>query len=163
MQRKYWPSLSFHRILIWHFVQLKISIKWNVLKNEHLDLYISITRALYYNELLEKYGEGTLLMELNRLRVMCTEICKILNSIAPSYMQNLLFTNQSRYSSRQPLNKHFPRVNQTTYGLNSFRYAGAKLWNNLPEDNGSSENLTTFKQLIKTWNGTTCRCNFCNW
>ena len=85
-----------------------------------------------YNELLEKYGAGTL--ELNRLRVMCTEIYKVLNGIAPSYMQSLFVMNQSRYSSRRPLNLHLPRVNQTTYGLNSFRYEGAKLWNSLPED-----------------------------
>ena len=114
-----------------------------------------------YNELLEKHGAGKL--ELNHFRVMCTEIYKILNGIAPSYMQDLFVMNQSRYSSRRPLNLHLPRVNQTTYGLNSFRYAGAKLWNSLSEDIKSLENLTSFKRLIKTWNGTTCRCNFCNW
>ena len=94
---------------------------------------------------------------------MCTEIYKILNGIAPSCMQNLSVMNQSRYSSRRPLNLHLPRVNQTAHGLNSLRYARAKLWNSLPEDIKSSENLTTFKRLIKTWNGTTCRCNFCKW
>ena len=83
-------------------------------------------------ELLEKYGAGTL--ELNRLRVMCTDIYKILNGIAPSYMQNLFVMNQSRCSSRRPLNLHLPRVNQATYDLNSFIYEEAKLWNSLPED-----------------------------
>ena len=114
-----------------------------------------------YTELLEEYGAGTL--ELNRLRVTCTEIYKTLNGIAPSHMQNLFVMNQSQYSSRQPLNLHLLRVNQTTYGLNSFRYAEVKLWNSLPEDIKSSENLTTFKQLVKTWNGITSRCNLCNW
>ena len=85
-----------------------------------------------YNELLEKYGAGTL--ELNCLCVMCAEIYKILNGIAPSYMQSPFVMNQSQYSSRQPLNLYLPRVNQTTYGLNSFRCEGAKLWNSLPED-----------------------------
>ena len=47
---------------------------------------------------------GTL--ELNRLHVMCTEIYKILNGIASSYMQSLFVMNQSRYSSRRPLNCH---------------------------------------------------------
>ena len=78
-------------------------------------------------------------------------------------MQSLFVMNQSRYSSRRPQNLHLPRVNQTSYGLNSFRYEGAKLWNSLPEDIKSSENLITYKRLIKTWNGTTCRCSFCNW
>ena len=51
-----------------------------------------------YNESLEKYGAGTL--ELNRLHVMCTDIYKTLNGIAPSYMQSRFVMNQSRYSSR---------------------------------------------------------------
>ena len=85
-----------------------------------------------YNELLERYGAGTL--ELNRLRVMYTEIYKILNGIAPSCMQSLFVLNQSRYSSGRPLDLRIPRVNQTTYGLNSFRYEGAELWNSLPDD-----------------------------
>ena len=114
-----------------------------------------------YNELLEKYGAG--ILELNRLPVMCTEIYKILNGIAPSYMQSLFVMNQSHYSSRRPLSLHLPMVNQTTYGLNSFRHEGDKLWNSLPEDIKSSANLITFKRLIKTWNGTTCRCCLCNW
>ena len=74
-------------------------------------------------------------------------------------MQNVFVMNQSWYSSRQPLNLHL----QTTYGLNSFRYEGAKLWNSLPEDIKSSENLITFKRFIKTWNGTTCKRSFCDW
>ena len=32
--------------VVWHFVQLEVSIKWKIFKNEHLDLYIPITRAL---------------------------------------------------------------------------------------------------------------------
>ena len=123
--------------------------------------FIYSNHSSFYNELLEKFGTGTL--ELNRLRVICTEVYKILNGIAPSYMQSLFVMNRPRYSSRRPLNLHLPRVNQTKYGLNSFRYEGAKLWNSLPEDIKSSENLITFKRLIKTWNRTTCRCSFCNW
>ena len=123
--------------------------------------FIYFDHSSSYTELLEKYGAGTL--ELNRLRVICTEVYKILNGIAPSYIQSLFVMNQPRYSSRRPLNLHLPRVNQTKYGLNSFRYEVAKLWNSLPEDIKSSENLITFKRLIKTWNGTTCRCSFCNW
>ena len=41
-----------------------------------------------YNELLDKYGAGK--SELNRPRVMCTEICKILKGISPSYIKTFL-------------------------------------------------------------------------
>ena len=147
--------------VVWHFCSAK-----NLHKMERIPKrsfrFIYSDHWSCNNELLEKYGAGGTL-ELNRLRVMCTEIYKILNGIAPSYIQSLFVMNQYRYSSRQPLRLHLPRVNQSTYDLNSFRYEGAKLWNSLPQDIKSSENLTTFKGLIKTWSRTTCRFSFCNW
>ena len=132
--------------VVWHFCSAKNLHKMKRIQKRALR-FIYSDHSSSYNELLEKYGAGT--FELNRLRVMCTEIYKILNGIAPSYMQSLFVLNQSRYSSRRPLDLHLPRVNQTTYGLNSFRYEGAKLWNSLPDDIKSSENLITFKPLIK--------------
>ena len=140
--------------VVWHFCSVKNLHKIECVQERALR-FIYSDHSSSYNELLEKYGAGTL--ELNRLRVMCTEIYKILNGIAPSYMQSLFVMNQSRYSSRRPLSLHLPRVNQTTYGLISLRYEGAKLWNSLLEDIKSTENLITFKRLIKTWNGITCR------
>ena len=108
--------------VVWHFCSAKNLYKMERIQ-ERAFRFIYSDHSSSYNELLEKYGAGAL--ELNRLRVMCTEIYKILNGISPSYMQSLFVLNQSRYSSRRPLDLHLPRVNQTTYGLNSFRHGGA--------------------------------------
>ena len=70
---------------------------------------------------------------------------------------------QSNYSTRRPLNLFVPRVNQTTYGLHSFRYQGTLLWNSLPEEIKTAANLNTFKKLIKNWSGPACKCNFCTY
>ena len=40
----------------------------------------------------------------------------------------IIIPNQSNYSTRRPLNLLVPRVNQTTYGLRSFRYPDTLLW-----------------------------------
>ena len=64
--------------------------------------------------------------------------------------------NQSHYSSRRPLNLFVPRINQTTYGLRSFRYQGTVLWNSLPEEIKTASNLSSFKKLIKSWEGPHC-------
>ena len=38
---------------------------------------------------------------------------------------------------------------------------GSKIWNNLPYHVKSSDNLDTFKNLLKDWDGNLCKCNLC--
>ena len=38
---------------------------------------------------------------------------------------------------------------------------GSKIWNNLPYHVKSSDNLDTFKNLLKNWDGNLCKCNLC--
>ena len=58
-------------------------------------------------------------------------------------------------------NLDIPRVNSTTYGLNSLAYQGAKIWNGLTQDLQSAISLNSFKRLLGTWTGESCRCAFC--
>ena len=46
-----------------------------------------------------------------------------------------------------------PRVSDTTYGKNSFKYTAAVLWNDLPGDQ--------FENILQSWNGNECKCNAC--
>ncbi len=39
-----------------------------------------------------------------------------------------------------------PKCNTVTYGLNSFRYKGAKIWNDLPKQIKNSITLAEFKK-----------------
>ena len=99
-------------------------------------------------------------MEVKRMRYLSIEIYKTLHCLNPQYMKQLSQLNESRYSSRRPLDLIVPRVNKTRYGLRSIRYEGAKIWNHLPNSIKSAENLDAFKRLIKTWEGPSCNCNF---
>ena len=38
---------------------------------------------------------------------------------------------------------------------------GSKIWNNLPHYVKSSDNLDTFKHLLKNLDGNLCKCNLC--
>ena len=49
----------------------------------------------------------------------------------------------------------------TSFGLQSFRYAGAKLWNELPDHFRKDMSLDQFKNLINTWSGSSCHCFAC--
>ena len=50
-------------------------------------------------------------------------------------------------------------LNQVTFGSNSYRSLGPKIWNGLSNDFKTAENLTIFKRLIKSWEGPECQSN----
>ena len=62
---------------------------------------------------------------------------------------------------QQVLNLETTRPNQFNFGEKSLRSLGPKIWNNLPPHTKSAENLSTFKNLIKSWDGVSCQCNLC--
>ena len=73
-------------------------------------------------------------MKASRLRRLCVEIYKIINSINPSFMNE---TFGSRVTNRAVLNQHrlnldIPKVNQVSSGNKSIRSFGSKIWNPLP-------------------------------
>ncbi len=47
------------------------------------------------------------------------------------------------------------------YGLNSFSYNGARLWNNLSNDFKIKSKVKTFKSLLGKWHGLLCPCSCC--
>ena len=112
-----------------------------------------------YEELLCKSEKCT--MHVNRLRYLCIEIFKTVNQVNSEFMQNIFETRTSNRPSRCQNDLQHYRPNQTTFGSNSRRSLGPHIWNLLPEDIKSAENLVKFKRLIKSWDGATCRCNVC--
>ena len=106
-------------------------------------------------------ASGSVSMEIRHMRHLCIEIYKTLNNLNPGYMKDIFQVQQSADSTRRPYNIKMPRVNQTTFGTRSIRYQGAKIWNHLPNSLKSAETLKIFKSLIETWEGPSCKCNFC--
>ena len=99
--------------------------------------------------------------KIRRLQTMAIEVFKILNKQSPSYLSDLINMKMSQYNFRHR-NTNIPRVNTTRYGINSFRYQAAKLWNSIPENIKSTSSYNQFCLLIKSWNGPECKCNACN-
>ena len=65
--------------------------------------------------------------------------------------------------SNYKLNLDVPTINQVSFGDKSLRYYGSKIWNSLPFQIKSSENLEAFKNIIKSWNGVSCKCKLCQY
>ena len=66
-----------------------------------------------------------------------------------------------KYNFRYSNIVDIPRVRTSTYGKNSFKYAAAVLWNDLPDDFRKISNFNQFKNILKSWNGNVCKCSVC--
>ena len=92
---------------------------------------------------------------------LCIEIFKTVKQLNPPFMQNIFRLWSSHYSLRNPNSLAHVRPNQTTFGSNSLSCIGPQIWNGLPNEIKSVENLKSFKTLIKQWNGPICKCSAC--
>ena len=99
-------------------------------------------------------------MTASRLRILCVEIYKSINSVNPSFMNEIfiLRVTNRMVRSQYRLNLDIPKVNRVSFGNKTISYFGPKIWNSLPPHIKSCENLETFKRVIKNWDGVTCNC-----
>ena len=113
--------------LVWHFCGIQNNNKLE--KNQERSLrilygdYVSL-----YTDLLSSAGTSTIL--ISRLKQMLIEI--LVNNQNPSCLDGIFQINQSSYSLRDQLRLHQPKFNSANYGLRTFSYSVAKLWNDLP-------------------------------
>ena len=98
-------------------------------------------------------------VEIRKLSFLAIEIFKTINNLNPSFMKEVFTLNTSRDASRNKLLVKTQNTNK--YGTNALRSLGPKIWNHLPTEIKNSDNLNTFKILIKTWSGPNCGCNNC--
>jgi hypothetical protein len=99
-------------------------------------------------------------LKVRRLRTFALEVFKIVNKNCPVYLFDLIdikkyfvfFLISFRYQNKAAL----PQVRTTSFILQSFRYAGAKLWNELSGHFRKDMSLDPFKNLINTWSGSSC-------
>ncbi len=84
-----------------------------------------------------------------RLRNMATEIFKALHGSTPIYIRDLFEKKDKIYNLRSTASLKQPKCNTVTYGLNSFRYKNAKIWNDLPNKIRNSITLVEFKESLQ--------------
>ncbi len=86
---------------------------------------------------------------------------KALHGSTPIYIRDLFEEKDKIYNLRSTVSLKLPKCNTVTYGLNSFRYKGGKIWNDLLNKLKNSITLAEFKNQIKIWQGPKCLCNMC--
>ena len=144
--------------LVWYFTTAKQLQKIERIQERALR-FITDDYTSTYEELLINTGMAS--MRVRQMQNLCIEIYKTLSNLNPEYMQELFERNSSSYATRRPNDLKVPRINQTTFGSRSIKFEGARLWNHLPEKIKSADSLNIFKNLIRSWMGPSCGCNYC--
>ncbi len=142
--------------IAWHFCNISSSRKIEKIQARAL--------KIIYKEYNVSYEElRTLscipLVYVQRLRRILDEIYKCYHKINPSYLHSLIEPKENVDFLRNSNILTIPRFNTVTYGINSFTYQGATLWNGL-DNNIKSLDHKKFKQAISEWIPV-CECSTC--
>ena len=144
--------------LAWHFCSEQNTKKLEKIQERALR-FIYDDYCSNYDELLSKSSLPTL--KLRRMRAMAIQVFNILHKESPVYLHDLINVKHHSYSFRYTNTAVLPQVRTTTYGLKSFRFSAAKLWNSLPNEFRSIASFNQFKNVISGWNGDICHCAAC--
>ena len=103
-------------------------------------------------------------MHVSRLRVLCIEVFKTLKNFNFSFRQDTFKIKFYSYSLRKSNDLQHYGPNQVIFGSNSLRPLGPQIWNGLPNDKNSAENVASLKNMIKKkWNGQNCKRSACKY
>ena len=102
-------------------------------------------------------------MNLRRQRTLCIEIYKTFTKLNPGYMNDIFKLRNTDRLTREKykLNLEIPKPKKATFGTRSLRSYGLKIWNALPYHIKTSDNLNSFKSIIKCCDGNHCTCRVC--
>ncbi len=71
----------------------------------------------------------------------------------PLYMKDVFMQKEITYGLRDVNLLVQPKFKTVTYGHNTIKYQGSKLWKNLPNDFKTLDSLSSFKCEIQKWSG----------
>ena len=142
---------------------------WNFCGKSNVKLIESLQeRALrfVYNDSTSSYesllrSSKTESLQIQRLRAMALQVFKCINKIGPSYLHDLFESKDTNYHLRDSNVVKQDKYFTVKYGFLSFKYHGAKIWNNLPANIKTTTNFKDFKYFINTWEGPYCKCHYC--
>ena len=161
--------------LLWMFCSRKLNSKINRLHERALRIaYADYVSS--FEELLAK--DDSVTIHQRNLKVLAVEMYKISQGISPKFMNDLVEEFDTKYHTRSRygveldeggnvkcLNKKLyyrpQKSNTSSFGLESFRWLGPKIWELIPDDLKNTKNLATFKSALKKLNIDNCPCKLC--
>jgi len=140
----------FHYCLsVWHFCSAQNAEKLEAL-NKRILRFILDNFESTYNNLLDKVNSVSLYNR--RIHNMLILLYKSLFFAKyPIYMRDMFILRTTSYNLRGTYILTLPVLKTTTYGLYSFSYHAAKLWNSLP-DFVRTSNFNDFRNSLARLN-----------
>ena len=130
----------------WHFCNKAASEKLEKV-NERAVRLVFRDKATAYTELVKKLNLSTL--ENLRLDKILLSVFKTINNTgAPQSLKELITYRDTKYNLRGNKIISIPKAKTTTYGLKSWRYLAAKLWNSLPDNLRTIKDFRDFKRKL---------------
>ena len=125
---------------------------------EHFVSFSKIIPLITKNLLLKSGFDS---FRIYAVKSLVIELFKILEGMTPNYLSELFGKADTPYDTRDKFKLIQPLKRTTTYGLRSFQYYCAHVWNMLPVNIKAAQSLREFKSLIRSWPGPTCSCQLC--
>ena len=102
-------------------------------------------------------------MQSARQRTLYFEIFTTIKNLNPRLMHSIFSSRTLKNPPQNPSNFNHFRPNQVNFGSKSLNAMGSQIWNCLPNEMKSADNLNSFKCMIKRWDGPSCKCNVCKY
>ena len=114
--------------------------------------------SLHLMSFLKKNGSVSIHMNMK----CTTEMYKLISNLSPPIMNRVFKLNSdSHYNLRQILQFSRSLVKSVHHGIESISYLGPKIWDILPDDYKTIQNLDTFKIKIIKWKPENCSFRLC--
>ena len=117
--------------------------------NKRALAFITSDTESNYEELCRNQKQLTIYKRC--IKAVAMQMYKIKNHNTPIYIQELFNARLTNYDMRDNDKFTLPSFNSISYGKKSFRYYGAKLWNNIPFEIKQNVSLDTFKNSLSRW------------
>ena len=130
-------------LLIWMFHDRGLNAKVNKIQERALRIVYKNSHADY--ETLLKLDNAASMHQRN-LQYLMIEIYKTKKNLNPSFMSEIFEARDVQYDVRNKNTLGIPNAKTTSYGIETVRYLGQKLWQTLPHSVRESQSLTAFKE-----------------
>ena len=144
--------------LVWMLDNRTLNNKINRLHERALRI-VCKNNNLTFQELLEK--DGSVTIHHRNLQRQATEMYKIKNHLSPLPMQELFTEKNNKHDLRNKRSWESYNVRTVSYGTETIRYRGPKIWEIVPIEVKESTTLAGFKAKIKKWKPRGCTCRLC--
>ena len=101
---------------------------------------------LHYEELCQQEKKLNVFQQC--MKSAAIMMYKVRQGTAPPYIREMFEVQETEYDMRDNNRLVLPQFNTINFGKNSFKYIGAKLWNNIPPAIKNKPSLNTFKSDI---------------